>query len=185
MKKKRNGFSLTEVIISMSLIVLISAVGFLACLLANRIGAESEYELKGYMDAEKMRLCLDSAYDAIKGDSEKKDEYVRVFMERAEWYFETKGLANQVLSQEKSGADWTVELSVGNKQGESCRSLSVYYYGVQNGLASYAYAVTVADEGHSVRCVLNCRTAVFSATVTATKNNASLAFYERSYQYGR
>lgn len=185
MKKKRNGFSLTEVIISMSLVVLISAVGFLACLLANRIGAESEYELKGYMDAEKMHLCLDSAYDAIGGDFEKKDEYVRAFMERAEWYFETEGLAERVLSRGTNGTDWTEEMPAGSERGESRRSLSVYYYGTQNGLASYSYVVTLADEGHSVRCVLNCRTAVFSATVTAAKNNASLAFYERSYQYGR
>lgn len=184
-RRRRNAFSLTEVIVSMALVVVISAVGFLACALANRIGARSDDELKGYMDAEKMRLCLDSAYDAVGGDYALKDDYVCTFLQCAEWYFEADGLWERVESRLSDAEEWIEELPIRTDgEGENVRSISVYYYGDSNGLKSYAYLVTVTDSGHSVRCNINCRTAVFIATVSAVKNGSSLAFYERSFHYG-
>ena len=177
MRRKR-GFSLTEIIISMALIVTVSAVGFLACTVALRIGANGNREMNGYADAEMLRLSLDRAFGSIGGDKERKDDFMSAFTDELEWYFGAEGLSELVKEQDLRGEPWTVDAPEG---GET--HVSVYYYGVDNGLESYAYSVTVHGKACRTILALNIRTGTFYTTVSVYRSGDERPYYERRELY--
>ena len=176
MRRKR-GFSLTEIIISMALIVTVSAVGFLACTVALRIGANGSREMNGYADAEMLRLSLDRAFGSIGGDKERKDEFMSAFTKELEWYFDADGLSELVEEQDLLGEPWTVE----TPEGEP--NVSVYYYGADNGLESYAYTVTVYKKACRTVLALNIRTGTFYTTVSVYRSGDERPYHERRELY--
>lgn len=181
--KLNRGFSLTEVIISMTLVVMISAIGYLACALATKIGTDGEKEVKGYADAEKFYLCLSSAYESVDGNYAQKDEYLSALVASAEWYFRAEGLSSLVAAQTLNGGEWTEQVLIAGTEEKNDGNFGVYYYGAENGTASYAFRLFSSDAEHETSCYVNCRTAEVRARVEARKPNANLAFYEKTYRF--
>lgn len=189
MKRKRGfkracrGFSLAEVIISMTLVIMISAIGYIACVVATRIGTDSEKEVKGYEDAEKFYLCLSAAFRSVDGDYTKKDEYVHALVSCAEYYFQADGLEELFREQTLDGGEWTAQISSPKDGEESADGFGIYYYGAQNGLPSYSFRLFLTDADHETSCYVNCFTADFQARIEARKKNSNLAFYEKTYRF--
>lgn len=176
--QRRKGFSLTEIVISMSLVVMISAIGFFSCVVAIKISSRSEAEAKIYSDVEKFGLSLSSAYNDVGGN-----EYIDKFIQNLEWYFEADGLASRVKEQNPEN-EWTVEMPVkfgnaiideeGNR--EIVRSISVHYEGT-------SYLISVKDSAHYTEC--NIYTDYSGARIKGYRNNSSNAVYEKEIAFAK
>ena len=174
MKKKnlKRGFSLTEMIVAMALVIMISAIGVFTCLAAVRISAGGENEMRAYSDFEKLRLCLDGAFERIDGDISNKEEYLSSLAENLEWYFEAEGLARLITSEPLEEGEWAVEL----------RGIAVRYFGKNNPMS--AFEIKVSGAGYYSQCDLDCRADGFSAALAAYKDTSSNPFYTLNLEYG-
>lgn len=185
MKKFQRAFSLAEIIVAMTIVVMISGVGFLSCVIASRIRANAENSTKAYLDAEKFRVSIETAFESVDRDPDQKDEFFKQLLGNLEWNFEVDGLYAAAGTHDASEEAWTVEVPIlKNKSGEPTRTITIDYLGLDNGVASYNYQFTITDEVYSIKCLLNCRTDEFGGTITAKKNNSSSNFYESTYNYG-
>ena len=174
MKQQRlkKGFSLVEIIVAMALIVIIAAVGYSACLVAIRMSAGGENEMRAYTDFEKFRLSLDGAFERIGGDVSQKESYLSALAENVEWYFEAEGLARLIQSKPLDESDWTVELN----------GISVCYFGENSPI--YAFEIKKSGAGYYSQCNLDCREDGFYATLAAYKDTSSKPFYTLELKYG-
>ena len=185
MRKFQRAFSLAEIIIAMTIVVMISGVGFLSCVIASRIRANAVTETKAYLDAEKFRVSIETAFDDVGRDPEQKDEFFKQLLGNLEWNFEADGLYAAAGTHNANEEAWTVEVPIlKDSSGEPTRTITIYYLGPDNGEASYYYQFTITDVAYSTKCLLNCRTSEFGGTITAKRNNSSSDFYESTYNYG-
>ncbi len=185
MRKKRakRGFSIAEAILAMTLVVMISGVGYLSCVVATRIRANAFTHAKGYRDAELFRTGIYSAMQEV-GDPENKDEFVKDLWAEYEWYFEADGLYAAAVAHSADEEAWTEEVPILKKGEEVTRSISVTYLGVDDGgAASYCYVITVSDKAYTIECTLNCRTEEYGGTITAKRSKSYSNFYEESYNF--
>ncbi len=177
--QRRKGFSLVEIVIAMSLVVMISAAGFFSCVVAIKISSRSEAEAKIYNDVEKFRLCLSSAHESMESVSGDKNNFISSLMGDLEFYFEADGLSDMVKDMTGS-VTIPIRYKDGESTGEVVYSLSVGYE------ETTGYLITVKDAVHYTECSINIvGDAVNSAHIRGYRTNSNSVIYEKEISFAR
>ncbi len=183
LQRQQKGFSLAEIVISMSLVVMISAIGFFSCVVAIRISSRSEAEAEIYGDVEKLELSLSSAYESVGGN---ENNFMKSLAGELEFYFEAKGLVKEIDNViEKEFTEVFVPIKYAGEEDERkvVYSVSVRH---ERTYEKVYYRIAVKDSVHYTVCYINIENhTVTSANIKGYRTNSDKAVYEKAIDFAR
>ena len=184
----KKGYSLTEIIVSMALIVLVSAAAFMVCFVGMKAENNSDTNMQIYSSAESFRKCFEHTLRQFgKGEEEaEKDAFLREFNEKISFSF---GADISDMFAEKSllGGEWRVSAPAANTgyrdDGSPKNGLSAYYYGADRAGATYAFEYEAFAALSRVVCKVNLRSNVYYVTIEGYLADSGKAAYLYTEQY--
>lgn len=132
--RRKKGYSLTEVIVSMALIVLVSVTAFMVCYVGINAENNSDTNMQIFSSAETFRKCFEHTLRQFgKGENEEeKDAFLEGFNDAVSFSFGadiSEPFANETLL----GGEWKISAPAANTgfrdDGTPKNGLSAYYYG--------------------------------------------------------
>lgn len=195
----RGGFSISEVIVSMALIIMLSVAGFAACYigLSMQQSADRSVEIWSISDAisDAFGLALDDS-GGVSDDESKKADFVLAFNKRIAfavdcWAPDVKSFTG---SYALDGGEWTVDVVTEGKTDYvavpdgnggfvteerivASSGLSLTYSGVHNGSASFIFVYRYFTPNIEVIATVNVRTGNYYLDVEGYSSGKEKATY--------
>lgn len=186
--RRKKGYSLTEVIVSMALIVLVSVTAFMVCYVGINAENNSDTNMQIFSSAETFRKCFEHTIRQFgKGENEEeKDAFLEGFNDAVSFSFGadiSEPFANETLL----GGEWKISAPAANTgfrdDGTPKNGLSAYYYGADRAGATYAFEYEAFAALSRVLCRINLRSNVYYVTIEGYLAGSEKAAYLYTEQY--
>lgn len=177
----RRAYSIAEVIVSMTLIVILSATAFLACYVGVRIQSNSELNMRIWTKAESVRQSFEFALrdKGKSNEDEGKQDFLVSFHKMLAFSCGVEDFSALVAVQDLEGEEWSVS-AAGTSEGTG---MEIGYAGKTGNYISYAFSYRWFSSAYEVRTYINIRSGSYSIAAEGYRADSEGAAYSFSRIY--
>lgn len=187
MKRRFNrGYSLTEVVVSMALIVLVSVTAFLACGVAVLSRNNSFNNMQLISTADAYRSCFELTVSEV-GKSESEEEKIRFvdsFTDKIAFCFGSEHLFESYRDGIRAYLEVEGEREI-TMPGDGLRSngVTMYYLGADRAGITFSFRYECTTATSRIVCIINVRSNIYYFTVEGYLNDSERVAYQYEKNY--